>query len=63
VLRRRYRRPRDIVYGAGALALLAWMIADGFHQPSVALFTIWACGGGLLLDALDKRSNRESNPR
>ena len=66
MLWRSYKRPRELIYLIGALALLTygvWGIWDDFTTERLWPFIVWAAGGGLLLDWLDKRSDRESNAR
>jgi hypothetical protein len=63
-LRRDLKRPRDLIYLIGGLALLTyavWGIWDDFTTERFYPFIIWSCGGSLLLTWLDKRSDRESS--
>lgn len=60
---RDFRRPRNVIYGLVGVALLAWAFASGLETENFAPFVIWACGGGLLIDWLDKLSDRKSNAR
>ena len=58
---RDFTRPRNLIYALGGVALLVWPFASGFDTEKLSPFIVWSCGGGLLLDYLDKRSERKSS--